>query len=720
MSSNRFTPEGITTLADLTFSFVLGLAFTQLIIGLDKLNPSFTSWLLVQGSDYSYHYLAWEYFRDTPWHWPLGRLEGFAYPMYNSIMYTDSIPVMALFFKCFRSFLSNDFQYFGIWFASCYILNTFFGIQILKHIGWSRFMRWLIAPFFTGATVLVVRFGHPALCAQWLILWALYIYLKRNDWNHQRINWQLGILTFLTSLIHPYLMFMILGVGASVLFQLKYEHKITTGNMLLKIACMLLLVLFDWYSCGAFLFKGKLSEGLGEFSANLNTFINAWDVGRLGMRFGYLGPGQGEGLGYLGLGILLLISLLSFYYFKNRFVHRKEIGDPARIKKKNWFFICSIIFFVFALSPKWTLGHYLLIDWHYNDYISRTFRGTGRFIWPLYYFILYWVFRRLYRCGFQPTILFVIVAASLAIQWMDLSPLWKRKPYIDEAGNHLPFINQLQYLFSISDKVIAYPPFHGTTADFGDYIYLADLAQRYHKPISTGYSARYPMEIGDTFKDSLADLSNYFNKNPHDILISSVDSLAFHKKLLKIVGGQSYQFERYRVFVPSALTPIIQAGIIDSINLHTIDHQQVYPLRNYLIDHVNDYIFGVIQQEGTVHLKEESRAHLRSLGGHIDSLKFGSSWAFVLYHNQFLVDQLSNSKPVRDSFFISCDRKVSMVKLYSGAFLANNENTSSISMNGIEYSFGKRGINILVTDSCGKVVDKVNADTYLSDLYIYR
>ena len=71
-----------------------------------------------------------------------------------------------------------------------------------------------------------------------------------------------------------------------------------------------------------------------------------------------------------------------------------------------------------------------------------------------------------------------MIAGALAIQWIDMSPLWKRKPYIDEAGNHLPYIDQISHLFSIADKVIAYPPYHGTTADFGDYIFLADMAQR--------------------------------------------------------------------------------------------------------------------------------------------------------------------------------------------------------------------------------------------------
>ena len=716
MLNNRIRTESIV---DFLVALVLGLAFFQVIIGLDKLNPLYHAWLLVQGSDYSYHYLAWEYFKDTPWHWPLGRLDGFAYPMYNSIMYTDSIPVFALFFKCFRTWLSNDFQYFGIWHAGSYILNTYIGILLLKQMGWSRYMRWLIVSFFTGATVLVARFGHPALCAHWVLLWAMYIYVKRNEWPIRKVYWQLAVLIFLTSWIHPYLMFMVLGLCASVLFQLKYEQKITWGMMWAGVSGMLLLIYTGWYSCGAFLFEGKLSEGLGEFSANLNTFVNAWDVGKLGISFQYLGPGQGEGIGYLGLGILLLISFIAGQWIWNKYLSANGVPLAPKERSRNWFFIACMIFFVFALSPKWALGHYLLIDWHYNDYISRTFRGTGRFIWPLYYLILYWVFDRLYRSKLQQNNTFFMIAGALAIQWIDMSPLWKRKPYIDEAGNHLPYIDQISHLFSIADKVIAYPPYHGTTADFGDYIFLADIAQRYHKPISTGYSARYPIEIGDAFKDSLADYHNYFKKYPRDVLISSVDSLEYHKKLIRDVGGQSFQFERYRVFVPSALLTAIRPGIIDSTNRAYIDHQISMTFKDFLVLHSRHYIFGAVQQEGLAHMKDEAKAHLRSLGGKIDSLKFGSSWVFALDQNRFVIDHFSNLKSVADSLRIQCQDKT-LVRLYSGAFLANDENKSSIQLNGREYTMGRRGINLVVTDTCGNVLDRLNADTYLSDQILYR
>ena len=63
----------------------------------------------------------------------------------------------------FQIVLLMIFNYFGIWHASCYILNTYFGIHKADRLVSVYAMDY--RSVFTGATVLVARFGHPALCA---------------------------------------------------------------------------------------------------------------------------------------------------------------------------------------------------------------------------------------------------------------------------------------------------------------------------------------------------------------------------------------------------------------------------------------------------------------------------------------------------------------------------------------------------------------------------
>ncbi len=704
---------------DFAVALLLGLVFTQVILGLDKLNPSFTDWILIPGGDTSYHYLAWEYFKDGPWTWPLGRIEGYAYPMYNSVMYTDSIPLLAFIFKSIRFLLPDDFQYFGLWHASCYVLNAWLGIKLSRQLGWSTWMSWLITPLYTGAVVLVARFGHTALCAQWVILYALLIFLQRNERSVKDIYFRLGTLVFVTSLIHPYLLFMVLGVVAASPFQLKYQRSIGWASMFGFLFTSIALALFGWYSSGAFLFKGQLSEGLGRYSANLNSLINAWDVGRLGLSFNYYGDGQGEGIAYLGLGVIILGILLICYTGYQRLAV-KPIQERKTKLTLNWFFIISILFFVFALSPKWTLGNHVLIDWKYNDYVSRTFRGTGRFIWPLHYFILYWVSHKLFQMPWKTWILALILSGIVIIQALDLSPLWKRKPYIDEKFNNLPYIDQFKSLIARSDKVIVYPPYTASIATYCDYIYFVDIAQKFRKPITAGYGARFPVHIGNAFRDSLNDLTGYLKNHGQDILLTHVDSLRLHQELLKALGGRSYQFDRYRVFVPDKLGIKSADVMIDSMTWQLVSRSIPLSLKDYLTTHPDLYLCGVVQQEATLGMRQETKDFLKAGGAIIDSIGFGTSWTFVWHGGKIIQQKFSNNDLALDNLTLpGCMQESIQVNMVSGGHKAD-KNESSIKVNGIEYSALRRGVNIALIDQCGRVIEQVNVDSYVSDGFVVK
>ncbi len=71
--------------------------------------------LVADGGDPSQHYLGWEFYRRSDWFFPLGLTDQLAYPLKTSVIYTDSIPLFAVFFKLFRHILPAQFQYFGIW-----------------------------------------------------------------------------------------------------------------------------------------------------------------------------------------------------------------------------------------------------------------------------------------------------------------------------------------------------------------------------------------------------------------------------------------------------------------------------------------------------------------------------------------------------------------------------------------------------------------------------
>lgn len=707
--------KGKEWVPDTLYAILLGLTFMQVIVGLDKINPSNTAWLLIRGSDLSYHYLAWEYFKDSPWSWPPGKLVGYAYPMYNSVMYTDSIPLLAFLFKSIRGILPIDFQYFGIWYALCFILNSWFGLALMKEAGWQRSFRWLIAPFFAGAVVLVARFGHAALCGQWVLLYVLLIYLKTNKWPIAKISRHLYTVVFLTSLIHPYLLFMVLALSVTPLLKLKWQKFIPWSKIVVHFLLASFLALTGWYLSGAFLFKGQLSEGLGKYSANLNTLFNAWDVGRWGPSFPYFDHGQGEGISYLGLGMLVLILLLSGFSLIHS-ISKHSTSPKIQSASINFFFLGSMLFFVFALSPKWTFGSQLLIDWGYNDYISRTFRGTGRFTWPLFYFILYFTFLKFYRVTWPNWIKYLCLLILLIVQAVDLGPLWKRKPYIDSPPHSLPFIDQFKQLFASCDKVIVYPPYSATIADYWDYIDFTNLAQHAGKPITAGYGARFPEDIGRAFRDSVKNLSAYLAGHPMDLVITHVDSVNLHKELIQKLGGRSFQFERYRVFIPDSLMKKTDLTGIDLASMDRINTQQQVSLLAYLGSRASSVIAGSVYEEGLGHLGESTKQYLKGMGSRTDSLRFGASWAFILQNQRFIREGISMTDPVSLTDTFQCQGFQTILTLESGGHQAGKK--VSIRLDGAELASPVRGLSLVVLDSCGRFLEQVRFDTYLSDGFL--
>ena len=78
-------------LSILSFSFLYGWSI---------LNPKNNMWLEGgQNQDPMQAYLGWEFFRREPWSIPLGSNQSFGMLPSNSVVYSDSIPLLAIFFK---------------------------------------------------------------------------------------------------------------------------------------------------------------------------------------------------------------------------------------------------------------------------------------------------------------------------------------------------------------------------------------------------------------------------------------------------------------------------------------------------------------------------------------------------------------------------------------------------------------------------------------------
>ena len=145
------------------------------VVGPLVLNPQNIAWL-GGGFDPTQHYLGWAFFRNSTWSFPLGLNPDFGMDISSSIVYSDSIPLLAFIFKPFALLLPNSFQYFGIWLLLCFILQGYFAWRLVALLKISPIASLAASLLFIFSPPLFWRIGlHAALVGHWLILAALYL-----------------------------------------------------------------------------------------------------------------------------------------------------------------------------------------------------------------------------------------------------------------------------------------------------------------------------------------------------------------------------------------------------------------------------------------------------------------------------------------------------------------------------------------------------------------
>ena len=152
---------------------VLGALCFFAVYGIRVLNPCYDDWLLNRG-DLTQHYLGWCFFRESDWTFPFGLTNRLAYPDYSSVIYTDSIPLFAVFFKLLSPILPETFQYFGWWGLVCFVLQGLYAAKILNafHVGKVQILIGSLL-FILSPIVIEKMFRHTALGGHWIILWAI-------------------------------------------------------------------------------------------------------------------------------------------------------------------------------------------------------------------------------------------------------------------------------------------------------------------------------------------------------------------------------------------------------------------------------------------------------------------------------------------------------------------------------------------------------------------
>lgn len=375
---------------------LLGALCFIAVYGIRVLNPLYDDWLLGRG-DLTQHYLGWCFFRRGEWTFPFGLTNQLAYPEYSSVIFTDSIPLLAVFFKLLSPVLPDTFQYFGWWGLVCFMLQGLFAAGILNALKVGRVQILAGSMIFILSPIVIEKmFRHTALGGHWIILLAIYLFVRHKniytDIKKTALYW--GLIGAYIGSVHMYLLPMCGAFlcGFVLCSWLKERH--VRVKYILPGVSFLVSLFVCTYLLGGFSTRAEAgSGGLGEFSFNLNGFFNAKGYSKLLPSLTTYCDGQYEGFAYLGLGVFILLAVALIYIVIN--VYRSVC--MGKIKPDRDFVIYGVMYvlmsiglILFAASPKVTLGDRLLFTLTDSSTLTHywsMFRSSGRMVWPVCYLI---------------------------------------------------------------------------------------------------------------------------------------------------------------------------------------------------------------------------------------------------------------------------------------------------------------------------------------------
>lgn len=690
----------------------LGVAFglVQAKFGLQVLNPQHTAWLYVLNSDWIQHYFGWSFFRQADWSFPPGKLSGYGYPMLSSIGYTDSIPLFALVFKCFSAWLPTPFQYFGWWFLACYFLQGWFAIKLLKVFS-------LPSPITFGGTlllmlspVLLARTGHPALCAQWTLLALIWIYYRPGKLSTKVVPALMVVL--LAAFIHPYLLAMNMALYLAVLLRLRISCVLPWCKIVAYFASALTGAVIIFYLVGYFLIPSDRTagSGVGHFSANLNAFFNPLDTSSWLTAWPLATTGQYEGYGYLGLAVIGVFIWSLFYY-------RQQVAALITLRSSSsiLFYICLLLF-VFALSPVVTFMSHKVIDLPLRNYFTQTFRSSGRFVWPLHYFILLSVIRSLARTRFRSWVSFIALGVLLVLHVYEFRPLLKPH-YIDHQASVTGRLTAPVWaeLFDRAQRLWVFPPYQPKIRYEGDIIYFQHLAMQRNLPLSTGTFARRDDREAKARQDTIQfQLSGQLPADPGDVFLCGPQ----HLDLIK-APGEILVLDEYVYYIPQ-VTLAMDTFWMTWLNLHAeirLSGKKLFKLEDYLVQYQDYVVLLSVKDEASQSLCESTKNFFKANNSQLTNLSFRGSYVGAWYQGRPLKEKLDNSLAVSLSFNLrevvsAWSNNTSVIHLHSAGNMVGN--TSNILIDNQERSAGQRGFNLVVLDSTSTVVKSFFMDTYQS------
>lgn len=471
-----------------------GLGWFLWLGGGKVLPPTRIDWLMRE--DWAGHIFGWLFYRNAPWGLPLSASPNQLYPYGTSVALTDGNPLVAVLLKPFQALLPADFQYIGLWLGLCFVLMAYFGARLVQTVSSRPAHAVLGGVLLALAPPMAARFGHPTLCAHWLLVAMLWLHLR--DYPDARAARRGLLLAALFNAVgagtHPYLVAMLIPLALALTVRLALGRVLGWGVAALATAGVVALDVGLFALFGYFGGSGLGTEGFGDFSADLATLFNPMGWSKLLPSLRAQGR-QGEGYGFLGAGGLLLLAVAVASA-----VPRFRLLRPLPWRRVLPLAGVVLLMAVYALSWRvtWTGTTVLELRGLYEPFsrLTSAFRSSGRFVWPLCYLLLGGaVLLTLRTWRSRPWVGTVALALAVAVQaydWRaDRSPLhrpgeFRRLQAPEWAGlkgtyRHLAlFPLQIQWVCPYDEPLVNA---------------LGYVAYRQGLTFNSGYASRTPPEL---------------------------------------------------------------------------------------------------------------------------------------------------------------------------------------------------------------------------------
>lgn len=687
------------------YIFVITLFLVK--FGWRILDPSFTGWLYEIGSDMLPDVATWEHFRYSKLSWPLGMIETYAWPQEVGVGNTNIIPWIAIPLQCVNGILPEQFQYFGWFLLLCYILQAYFGDRLLRllHVD-QPFLRFAGVALLVLSSAFLDRFHHLALNAHFFVLASLCVYFSPDKW--QRKLFHLILLSFFSAWTHPYLILFPVAIGSAVFLQLWIRKNISFWMMLLLNLVNIGTVAFAFWSSGVFTlpFGASGASGFGNYSASLDTFFNnqgrsSWEW----LHFPTYFIGQYEGLAYLGTGVLLLYLVL---LMKKNFYRML-----ANVMKRNiplWVVVFLLTVYAFGLQVTFGPSYRWGVTLYEHTFLFKMltiFRSSGRYIWVLHQLLLILPVVYCSRSAWNSKKwLYPGLVIVLLIQ---VSDLYKsiRAPYYRDMYVHFEDLDQVAGIVAhAGGAIFAFPAYSRILEAYDDNHYLSASIARYRIPITTGHLPRQNITVQDSIIRITEQLiqEGKWIIGAEDVIVSGYQN------------GYNFGFLRKNDSTISIKDLGKYLLIFKKDNEAIAVQTAAYPDFDREIESVTTYLDRMAphhimlittMDEAGYKLDEAFRQHFRNRK--ISRLQQKNAYIGIWKDGEAIYEQVSDRDIRMDTSLVLSSLAID-VDIASNIGAGNND--SWIKINNENFSLCKRGINIVVLDENGRIIDKKSFDTY--------